>query len=87
MAASGRRSRRRTSTAKRRSCCSTRRTSRTRCRFGEAEAAAKDALKLLETRYGPNDRRLVPALTALGGIYFRQARHAEADPYYRRDCD
>jgi len=53
-------------------------------RFGEAEAAAKDALKLLETRYGPNDRRLVPALTALGGIYFRQARHAEADPYYRR---
>jgi tetratricopeptide (TPR) repeat protein len=53
-------------------------------RFGEAEVAAKDALKLLETRYGPADRRLVPALTTLGGIYFRQARHAEAEPYYRR---
>lgn len=55
-----------------------------RGRFAEALLAAEDALALLEKRYGREDARLAPALNAIGGVYFRQARHKDVERYYER---
>ena len=53
-------------------------------RFGEALQAAEEALAILEKRYGAADRRLAPALKAIGAVHFRQARHKDVDAYYER---
>lgn len=52
--------------------------------FDQALQAAEDALALLEKRYGPTDRRLAPALKAVGAVHFRQARHQQVEPHYAR---
>ena len=52
-----------------------------------AEAAAKKALAILESDFGPSDVSLTPALNVLTEIYAAQGRYMEARPFAIRAVD
>jgi tetratricopeptide (TPR) repeat protein len=57
---------------------------RTQGQLGEAEQICRRALRLAETRLGPDDLLVADVLNALGVVHKFQGRYDEAEPLYRR---
>jgi tetratricopeptide (TPR) repeat protein len=53
-------------------------------RYSEAVPYAKDALRLGEEAFGPNDPTTATILNNLAGLHIRQGKYAEAEPLYTR---
>ncbi len=53
-------------------------------RYSEAEAYAKEALRLATEEFGPNDPSTAVDLNNLAELYRAQGKYAEAEPLYQR---
>ena len=53
-------------------------------RYAEAATIAKEALKVAEDTFGPDNPNVATALNNLAGLYQVQERYAEAEPLYQR---
>ena len=53
-------------------------------RYREAIPFAKEALRISEHEFGPDDLTTSSTLNNLAGLYNAQSRYAEAEPLYKR---